>query len=88
MVLPLQIGAQNHYAFGLSFNLALSLKDPRIRVSANCLGVTGQGLVCVYVYVHVNKSVSLCYCLYICVRVCVYVHACVPPPEQGGFYQG
>ena len=86
MVLPLQIGAQSNYALGLSFNLALSLKDPRIQVSANCPGVNGQGLVCVYVYMHTNTSVSVCYCLYVC--VCVYGHACVPPPEQGGFYQG
>ena len=86
MVLPLQIGAQSNYTLGLSFNLALSLKDPRIQVSANCPGVNGQGLVCVYV--HINKSVSVCDYLYVCVHVCVYVHACVPPPEQGGFYQG
>lgn len=71
MVLPLQIGAQSNYALGLSFNLALSLKDPRIRVSANCPGVNGQGLVCVYVYVHTNKRVSVCDCLYVCVHVCV-----------------
>ena len=71
MVLPLQIGAQSNYTLGLSFNLALSLKDPRIQVSANCPGVNGQGLVCVYVYVHTNKRVSVCDCLYVCVHVCV-----------------
>ena len=55
-------------------------------MSANWPGVNGQGLVCVCA--HINKSVSVCYCLYVCVHVCVYVHACVRPPEQGGFYQG
>ena len=43
-------------------------------MSANCPGVNGQGLVCVYV--HINKSVSVCDCLYVCVHVyvCMGMH--------------
>ena len=51
MLLPLQIGVQSVYPLGLPFNLALSMKDPRIWVSADCPGMNGQGLLCVCAYV-------------------------------------
>lgn len=57
MLLPLC--AQRVYLVGLPFNLALSTKDPKIRVSADCPSVDDQRL-CVCICIRVSMYAYVC----------------------------